>query len=81
MHAISIVVPRCCTKLVVCTGADSRNFLEWLKETVNEAIVAAEQHEQLKRSIRELRASIEDRFLLSAIHVRAHVFLHVVGVG
>lgn len=51
-------------------GADSRNFLEWLKETVNEAIVAAEQHEQLKRSIRELRASIEDRFLLSAIHVR-----------
>lgn len=50
-------------------GADSQNFLEWLKETVNEAILAAEQHEQLKRSIRELRASIEDRFLLSAIHV------------
>jgi hypothetical protein len=34
---------------------------------VREALRAAEQHESLKKVVRELRASVEDKFGLAAI--------------
>lgn len=57
------------TDLGCGTGQDSTDFLEWLSFTVNEALRAAEQHESLKRVIREMRASLEDKFSLAAIQV------------
>ena len=45
------------------------NFLEWLRETVAEAARTADQHEALKRLIRELRVSVEARFGLAAVQV------------
>ncbi|KAK9817188.1 hypothetical protein WJX72_010816 [[Myrmecia] bisecta] len=50
-------------------GEDNRSFLHWLSETVAEAVRTADQHELLKKDIRGLRASIEDRFTLAAIQV------------
>ena len=43
--------------------------MEWLSETVAEAARTADQHEALKRLIRELRASVEARFRLAAVQV------------
>lgn len=53
-------------------GQDSTDFLEWLSFTVREALRASEQHESMKRVIRELRASLEDKFGLAAIQVCTH---------
>ena len=46
------------------------NFLHWLSETVAEAALTADQHEALKRAIRELRVSVEARFGLASVQVR-----------
>ena len=46
------------------------DFLAWLSATVRDALRASEQHEALKRAVRELRASVEDKFALAAIQVR-----------
>ena len=46
------------------------NFLEWLNATVADAARAADQHEALKRVIRELRAGLEARYDLAAVQVR-----------
>ncbi|KAK9901712.1 hypothetical protein WJX75_009812 [Coccomyxa subellipsoidea] len=51
------------------SSQDSTDFLEWLSFTVREALRASEQHESMKRVIRELRASLEDKFGLAAIQV------------
>lgn len=56
-------------------GQDSTDFLEWLSYTVKEALRATEQHESMKRVIRELRASLEDKFGLAAIQVPASHYL------
>jgi hypothetical protein len=45
------------------------DFLEWLAKTVGEALTTAEQHESLKSQVRELRAAVENRFDLVAVHV------------
>ena len=50
-------------------GQDTTNFLEWLSALVEEALRASQQHDTLKRVVRELRASLEDRFALAAIQV------------
>ena len=57
----------CCAP---CAASDT-NFLEWLSSTVAEAARAAEQHESLKRVIRELRAALEERHQLAAVQVPA----------
>ena len=51
-------------------AAGDTNFLEWLSETVAEAARTADQHEALKRAIRELRVSVEARFGLASVQVR-----------
>ena len=50
------------------------DFLAWLSATVRDALRASEQHETLKRVVRELRASVEDRFALAAIQVQGGGF-------
>ena len=45
------------------------SFLMWLNVTVAEASKAADQHEALKRVIRELRAGLEARYDLAAVQV------------
>jgi hypothetical protein len=47
------------------------NFLEWLRDTVFEAVKIAEQHESLKLRIRESRANIENKYQLASLQVRA----------
>lgn len=47
------------------------NFLDWLRQTVNEAVKMAEQHESLKQRIRELRANIEHKYSLASLQVGA----------
>jgi hypothetical protein len=47
------------------------NFLEWLRDTVYEAVKIAERHESLKLRIREARANIEHRYQLASLQVRA----------
>lgn len=66
-------VSRRLTSLVhtLTAGQDSTDFLEWLSYTVKEALRATEQHESMKKVIRELRASLEDKFGLAAIQVLA----------
>jgi Domain of unknown function (DUF4460) len=46
------------------------NFLEWLRDTVFEAVKIAEQHESLKLRIRESRANIEFKYQLASLQVR-----------
>jgi hypothetical protein len=46
------------------------NFLEWLRDTVYEAVKIAERHESLKLRIREARANIEHRYQLASLQVR-----------
>jgi hypothetical protein len=48
------------------------NFLEWLRDTVYEAVKIAERHESLKLRIREARANIEHRYQLASLQVGAH---------
>lgn len=45
------------------------NFLEWLRDTVYEAVKIAERHESLKLRIREARANIEHRYQLASLQV------------
>lgn len=45
------------------------NILEWLRDTVQEAVRIAEQHDSLKQRVRELRASIEYKFGLASLKV------------
>ncbi|KAL4858162.1 hypothetical protein ACK3TF_001655 [Chlorella vulgaris] len=49
--------------------ADDRDLAAWLRETVDEAVRTADQHDSLKRMIRELRVSVQDRFRLAAVQV------------
>jgi len=45
------------------------DFLQWLRDTVEEAVRTAEQHETLKHRIRALRASTEHKFGLASLQV------------
>ena len=55
---------------------DATNLLEWLSALVQDALRASQQHDTLKRVVRELRASLEDRFALAAIQVRGLPHMH-----
>ena len=57
--------------LVLPAGQDATDFLQWLSSLVAEALRASQQHDSLKRAVRELRTSLEDKFALAAIQVRA----------
>lgn len=60
------------------TGRDDvadTNFLEWLRDTVYEAVKIAERHESLKLRIREARANIESRYQLASLQVERAGFL------
>lgn len=50
-------------------GADDRDLAAWLRETVAEAVRTADQHDSLKRVIRDMRLALESRFKLGAIQV------------
>ncbi|PRW34089.1 hypothetical protein C2E21_7404 [Chlorella sorokiniana] len=50
-------------------GADDRDLAAWLRETVAEAVRTADQHDSLKRVIRDMRLAMEGRFKLGAIQV------------
>lgn len=62
-----------CVCVCVCpSGRDDvadTNFLEWLRDTVYEAVKIAERHESLKLRIREARANIEHRYQLASLQV------------
>lgn len=45
------------------------NFLQWLRDTVYEAVRIAEQHESLKLRIRESRATIAQKYALASLQV------------
>lgn len=51
------------------SSADDRDLAAWLRETVDEAVRTADQHDSLKRMIRELRVAVQDRFRLAAVQV------------
>lgn len=50
-------------------GKDDRDLAAWLRETVGEAVRTADQHDSLKRVIREIRLDLEQRFKLAGIQV------------
>lgn len=50
-------------------GKDDRDLAAWLRETVGEAVRTADQHDSLKRVIREMRLELEQRFKLAGIQV------------
>jgi hypothetical protein len=50
------------------TGDDT-NLLQWLDETVRDAVATADEHEQRKKLVRELKATIEFKFGLAAVRV------------
>jgi hypothetical protein len=43
-------------------ASDDINFLQWLHETVRDAVATADEHEQRKKLVRELKASIEFKY-------------------
>jgi hypothetical protein len=57
-------------------GQDATDFLQWLSSLVAEALRASQQHDSLKRAVRELRASLEDKFALAAIQARRRPRMH-----
>ncbi|GAB4823551.1 hypothetical protein N2152v2_010597 [Parachlorella kessleri] len=50
-------------------GVNDRDFLQWLNETVAEAVVAAEQHESMKKVLRDVRAAVESRYRLNTVQL------------
>ena len=50
-------------------SADSTNLLQWLDETVQDAVATADEHEARKKLVRELKATIEFRYKLGAVRV------------
>ena len=52
-------------------GADDRDMVEWLRDTVAEAVRTADQHDSLKRVIRDMRLALEQRYGLAGIQVGA----------
>lgn len=69
-YAFSLITEE---ELKAGTGRDDvsdTNFLEWLRDTVFEAVKIAEQHESLKLRIRESRANIEYKYQLASLQVR-----------
>jgi hypothetical protein len=50
-------------------SADDTNLLQWLNETVQDAVATADEHEQRKKLVRELKATIEFKFNLNAVRV------------
>ncbi|WIA32850.1 hypothetical protein OEZ86_006027 [Tetradesmus obliquus] len=68
-YAFSLITEE---ELKAGTGRDDvadTNFLEWLRDTVFEAVKIAEQHESLKLRIRESRANIEYKYQLASLQV------------
>ena len=49
--------------------SDRRDLAAWLRETVAAAVSTADQHDAMKRVIRELRMGLEARFGLASIQV------------
>ena len=41
---------------------DDTNFLQWLHETMQDAVACADEHEQRKKLVRELKATIEFKY-------------------
>ena len=41
---------------------DDTNFLQWLHETVQDAVACADEHEQRKKLVRELKATVEFKY-------------------
>lgn len=74
LHAISSRLDLFgCLHVSCAAGRDDvadTNFLEWLRDTVYEAVKIAERHESLKLRIREARANIEHRYQLASLQVR-----------
>lgn len=60
------------------SGSDDTNFLEWLKDTVDEAVRIAEQHESLRQRTRELRASLEYRYRLASLQCGSEYAIKIV---
>lgn len=51
-------------------SVEDTNFLQWLRETVAEAVRTAELHDALKWQIRKYRSALEERFGLASVTVR-----------
>lgn len=49
---------------------DDTNFLQWLHETVQDAVACADEHEQRKKLVRELKATIEFKYGLQVWFLR-----------
>lgn len=58
-------------------AAVDTNFLAWLRQTVYEAVLLAERHEDMKQRIREARASIEYKHSLASLQVCAYFGVEV----
>lgn len=50
-------------------SADDTNFLDWLRETVADAVATADEHEYLKKIVREMKAAAEFNHGLAAVRV------------
>lgn len=51
--------------------ASDTNMLAWLQDQVQEAVRTAEKHDIFKWHIRRLKSSLEEKFQLAAVQVRA----------
>ena len=69
--AFSLISEEECAEMRAQSGsaAADTNLLQWLDETVSDAVATADEHEQRKRLVRELKAAIEFRFGLNAVRV------------
>ena len=55
----------------VATAAerDGRDLFQWLSGVAAEAAMAADQHDAIKREIRQLRAELEDRYGFASLEI------------
>jgi hypothetical protein len=50
-------------------GSDGRDLFEWLSAVAEEAALAADQHDAMKREVRLLRSELEDRYGFAALDI------------
>ena len=50
-------------------GKNDKKFLEWLRDTVADAVATADEHENLKKLVREMKAGTEFKHNLAAVRV------------
>ena len=69
-HAFGLITKEQLESEAARSQAADVNFLQWLRDTVQEAVFVGQQHDDLKQRIREKRTVIEHSFGLASLVVR-----------